>query len=63
LFTHSALAQPTVEDFYRGKQVNLIVGYGPGGGTTWSRASWRAISAATFRAIPNKATAPSISSL
>jgi hypothetical protein len=32
LFTHSALAQPTVEDFYRGKQVNLIVGYGPGGG-------------------------------
>src|SRR5262245_43362568 len=27
-----ALAQTTVEDFYRGKQVNLIVGYGPGGG-------------------------------
>jgi tripartite-type tricarboxylate transporter receptor subunit TctC len=25
-------ALPTVEDFYRGKQVNLIVGYGPGGG-------------------------------
>jgi tripartite-type tricarboxylate transporter receptor subunit TctC len=29
---HSALAQSTVEDFYKGKQVNLIVGYGPGGG-------------------------------
>ena len=22
----------TVADFYRGKQINLIVGYGPGGG-------------------------------
>jgi tripartite-type tricarboxylate transporter receptor subunit TctC len=21
-----------VEDFYKGKQINLIVGYGPGGG-------------------------------
>ena len=27
-----ALAQPAVEDFYRGRQINLIVGYGPGGG-------------------------------
>jgi tripartite-type tricarboxylate transporter receptor subunit TctC len=27
-----ALAQTDVEDFYRGRQVNLIVGYGPGGG-------------------------------
>jgi hypothetical protein len=27
-----ALAQAAVEEFYRGKQVNLIVGYGPGGG-------------------------------
>jgi tripartite-type tricarboxylate transporter receptor subunit TctC len=27
-----ALAQNAVEDFYRGKQVTLIVGYGPGGG-------------------------------
>jgi tripartite-type tricarboxylate transporter receptor subunit TctC len=26
-----ALAQPAVEDFYRGRQINLIVGYGPGG--------------------------------
>jgi tripartite-type tricarboxylate transporter receptor subunit TctC len=28
----TARAQSTVEDFYRGRQVNLIVGYGPGGG-------------------------------
>ena len=28
----SAHAQNAVEDFYRGKQLNLIVGYGPGGG-------------------------------
>jgi tripartite-type tricarboxylate transporter receptor subunit TctC len=28
----SARAQDPVADFYRGKQVNLIVGYGPGGG-------------------------------
>jgi tripartite-type tricarboxylate transporter receptor subunit TctC len=28
----SAHAQSSVEDFYRGKQVTLIVGYGPGGG-------------------------------
>ena len=27
-----ALAQDAVENFYRGRQVNLIVGYGPGGG-------------------------------
>ena len=27
-----ALGQSAVEEFYRGKQVNLIVGYGPGGG-------------------------------
>jgi tripartite-type tricarboxylate transporter receptor subunit TctC len=27
-----ALAQTSVEEFYRGKQINLIVGYGPGGG-------------------------------
>jgi tripartite-type tricarboxylate transporter receptor subunit TctC len=27
-----SLAQDAVEDFYRGRQVNLIVGYGPGGG-------------------------------
>src|SRR5262249_12684201 len=27
-----ARAQPTVEDFYKGRQINLIVGYGPGGG-------------------------------
>jgi len=31
-FNNSTLAQPSVEDFYRGKQINLIVGYGPGGG-------------------------------
>jgi tripartite-type tricarboxylate transporter receptor subunit TctC len=28
----TALAQSAVEDFYRGRQINLIVGYGPGGG-------------------------------
>jgi tripartite-type tricarboxylate transporter receptor subunit TctC len=28
----TTLAQDAVADFYRGKQVNLIVGYGPGGG-------------------------------
>src|ERR687894_2300737 len=27
----SAQADP-VEDFYKGKQINLVVGYGPGGG-------------------------------
>ena len=27
-----ALAQTDVENFYRGRQVNLVVGYGPGGG-------------------------------
>src|SRR5215510_11450400 len=27
-----ALAQDAVENFYRGRQVNLTVGYGPGGG-------------------------------
>jgi tripartite-type tricarboxylate transporter receptor subunit TctC len=27
-----ARAQPAVENFYKGKQINLIVGYGPGGG-------------------------------
>jgi tripartite-type tricarboxylate transporter receptor subunit TctC len=27
-----ALAQSAVEDFYKGRQINLIVGYGPGGG-------------------------------
>jgi tripartite-type tricarboxylate transporter receptor subunit TctC len=31
-FAQSARAQDAVADFYRGKQVNLIVGYGPGGG-------------------------------
>jgi tripartite-type tricarboxylate transporter receptor subunit TctC len=30
--TSAALAQDAVESFYRGRQVNLIVGYGPGGG-------------------------------
>jgi tripartite-type tricarboxylate transporter receptor subunit TctC len=28
----SAFGQNAVEDFYRGRQVNLIIGYGPGGG-------------------------------
>ncbi len=28
----SAFAQSAVEEFYRGRQINLIVGYGPGGG-------------------------------
>ena len=28
----SAHAQDSVEAFYRGRQINLIVGYGPGGG-------------------------------
>jgi tripartite-type tricarboxylate transporter receptor subunit TctC len=32
LFATHALAQTAVDDFYQGKQVNLIVGYGPGGG-------------------------------
>ena len=31
-FAQSARAQDAVADFYRGTQVNLIVGYGPGGG-------------------------------
>jgi tripartite-type tricarboxylate transporter receptor subunit TctC len=29
---NSAIAQSSVEEFYRGRQVNLVVGYGPGGG-------------------------------
>ena len=32
LALNTALAQSTVEDFYKNRQVNLIVGYGPGGG-------------------------------
>ncbi len=28
----SAAAQNAAEDFYKGKQINLVVGYGPGGG-------------------------------
>jgi tripartite-type tricarboxylate transporter receptor subunit TctC len=31
-FASAAFAQSAVEDFYKGKQFNLIVGYGPGGG-------------------------------
>jgi tripartite-type tricarboxylate transporter receptor subunit TctC len=31
-FVCPAFAQSAVEDFYRGKQLTLIVGYGPGGG-------------------------------
>ncbi|MBV8243319.1 MAG: hypothetical protein JOY75_21250, partial [Hyphomicrobiales bacterium] len=31
-FAAPARAQPAVEDFYKGKQINVIVGYGPGGG-------------------------------
>jgi tripartite-type tricarboxylate transporter receptor subunit TctC len=31
-FVAPAVAQEAVENFYRGRQVNLIVGYGPGGG-------------------------------
>jgi tripartite-type tricarboxylate transporter receptor subunit TctC len=32
LLVHPAWAQNSVEEFYRGRQINLIVGYGPGGG-------------------------------
>jgi tripartite-type tricarboxylate transporter receptor subunit TctC len=32
LLAGSAVAQDAAEDFYRGRQINLIVGYGPGGG-------------------------------
>jgi tripartite-type tricarboxylate transporter receptor subunit TctC len=32
LLAGTAVAQNAVEDFYRGKQLTLIVGYGPGGG-------------------------------
>ena len=32
VFAAPARTQPAVEDFYKGKQINLIVGYGPGGG-------------------------------
>jgi tripartite-type tricarboxylate transporter receptor subunit TctC len=32
MVANAALAQTSVEDFYRGRQINLIVGYGPGGG-------------------------------
>jgi tripartite-type tricarboxylate transporter receptor subunit TctC len=31
-FATTASAQATVEEFYHGRQINLIVGYGPGGG-------------------------------
>ena len=32
LLPKSAFAQDAVAEFYRGRQVNLIIGYGPGGG-------------------------------
>jgi tripartite-type tricarboxylate transporter receptor subunit TctC len=32
LFVNSALDAGAVDDFYRGRTVNVIVGYGPGGG-------------------------------
>jgi tripartite-type tricarboxylate transporter receptor subunit TctC len=32
LLAHPVRAQSAVEEFYRGRQVNLIIGYGPGGG-------------------------------
>src|SRR5712692_7225040 len=32
LLAGPACAQSAVEEFYRGRQINLIVGYGPGGG-------------------------------
>jgi tripartite-type tricarboxylate transporter receptor subunit TctC len=28
---HAALSQPSVEEFYRGKKIDLIIGYSPGG--------------------------------
>src|SRR5207245_11492716 len=31
VFAAPARTQPAVEDFYKGKQINLIVGYGPAG--------------------------------
>jgi tripartite-type tricarboxylate transporter receptor subunit TctC len=40
----------SVADFYRGKTINIICGFGPGGGYDLIRASWRAISAAIWRA-------------
>ena len=27
----TALSQPSVEDFYRGKKLDMIIGYSPGG--------------------------------
>ena len=47
----AAGAQPSVEQFYKGKQIRLIVSSEPGGGYTTTRASWRGISATTFPAI------------
>jgi hypothetical protein len=37
----------SVADFYRGKTINIICGFGPGGATISIRACWRAISAGT----------------
>ena len=45
-------AQNVVADFYRGRNVDLIVGYSPAAATTPIPASWRGTSASTFPAIP-----------
>jgi tripartite-type tricarboxylate transporter receptor subunit TctC len=31
LWPHAAMSQPSVEDFYRGRKIDLIIGYSPGG--------------------------------
>ena len=48
----TARAQNAVDDFYRGKQITLLVGYGPGGGYDITARLVARYSANTFPAIP-----------
>ena len=45
-------ASQTAESFFRGKQIEILVGNAAGGGYDLYRACWRVISARTYRAIP-----------
>ena len=45
-------AAQDVASFYKGKTVRIVVGFTPGGGYDVYARAWRAITAATFPAIP-----------
>jgi hypothetical protein len=46
----TAFAQSDIADFYRGKTVRLVIGYGAAAATTSMPNCWRASSASTFPA-------------